>query len=167
MDFKKDFVWNMLGSIATSLSMPLMVIITTRIAGAVVAGKFSIAFITAQWLMILGNYGVRVFQVSDIKEEFSFNDYLTNRGITCTIMILCSLSFIFIRRYDHEMAILVIVITAFKMIDAFADVFEGRLQQKGYLYIAGQSLFLRTLLSIFLFTFSYGVGTAIIYKSVF
>ncbi len=38
--------------------------------------------------MILANYGVRTYQVSDVDEEHSFSDYQINRWITCAFMVL-------------------------------------------------------------------------------
>ena len=61
---KKDYFWNTIGSIAFAFSFPLLTIITTRMLDLESAGMFSIAFITAQNFMILGNYAVRAYQVS-------------------------------------------------------------------------------------------------------
>ncbi|MCF0105047.1 MAG: hypothetical protein HUJ51_06685 [Eggerthellaceae bacterium] len=43
------------------------------------AGMFSMAFVIASLLMIVGNFGMRTFQVSDIKEKLSFIDYHISR----------------------------------------------------------------------------------------
>lgn len=45
------------------------------------------------------------------------------------------------------MTVIVITVTAYKMMDAFSDCFEGRLQQKDMFYLSGKSLFYRTLIS--------------------
>ena len=47
----------------------------------------------ARWLMILANYGVRTYQVSDVTEEHSFSDYQINRLITCAFMVLVGVAY--------------------------------------------------------------------------
>ena len=51
----------------------------TQLVGVEQAGMFSLAFVTGSLLMIVANYGVRTFQVSDLEEEHSFSDYQINR----------------------------------------------------------------------------------------
>ena len=51
---------------------PFLTIVVTQLSGAEQAGMFSMAFIIGTLLMIVGNYGVRTYQVSDIGESTSF-----------------------------------------------------------------------------------------------
>jgi len=65
----RDYLWNTLGTAVWGLAFPLLTIVSTQLAGAEEAGKFSIAFVTGTLIMIACNYGVRNFQVSDIDEK--------------------------------------------------------------------------------------------------
>lgn len=144
---RKDFIWNILGSTIYGISGILLIIIINLLSGSYVSGRFSVAFVTAQMFMYVGNYGVRVYQASDINEKYTFNDYFTYRIVTCLMMILCGLLFSFYRGYNYSMGNLIVVTCTYKAIDALADVFEGRLQQKNLFYLSGKSLFFRTIVS--------------------
>ena len=53
---KSEFFWNMLGSIANTSTTVILLMAVTNINGVYDAGIFSIAFATAQIMMIIGNY---------------------------------------------------------------------------------------------------------------
>ena len=150
-DEKKGVVWNVLGSVANASASVVLLLVVTRICGTETAGIFSIAFVTAQMLMNIGNYGVRAYQVSDQFEKYNFREYEINRYITCFIMILSILGFIWVRGYGKEVAVVVFFVGIWKMLDSLADVYEGRLQQKDKLELAGKSLFYRTVVGMLFF----------------
>ncbi|MBR3834634.1 MAG: hypothetical protein IKJ73_09960 [Lachnospiraceae bacterium] len=151
INLKKDYIWNFAGSIAFAAMYPLLTIAISNILDSSKSGLFSVGFVTAQLFMILGNYAVRVFQVSDLEEKFSYVEYVVCRLITCVVMLISNTIFCLVRSYDKEVFALFTVLCACKMVDAFSDVFEARLQQKGYLYKAGQALFFRTVAGLFVF----------------
>lgn len=150
---KKDFFWNTLGSIAYAASFPLLTIIITYMQGEELAGMFSVAFVTAQMFMIVGNYAVRAFQVTDIDNGYPLADYQGQRFITCVLMFFLNLIYSLWRGYNGELLLISIVACLYKLIDALADVYEGELQRKGHLFVAGKALFYRVIISITVFIF--------------
>ena len=148
----RDFVWNTIGFSAWGMVFPILTIVVTQLAGVERAGMFSFAFVIANLLYILGNYGVRTYQVSDIDEYHTFADYQVNRIATCVIMMLVGFIITRILGYAGEMFTMCIGIFAFKAIDALGEVYEGRLQQVDKLYLGGMSLSIRSLAGFLLFT---------------
>ena len=71
----RDYICNMFGIAAWGMVFPVLTVVITQLTNAELAGMFSLAFITATLLMMIGNYGVRTYQVSDIDERHSFADY--------------------------------------------------------------------------------------------
>ncbi len=151
---QKDYLWNTLGSIAFAFSFPIMTIIVTHLQGEEIAGMFSVAFITAQMFMIVGNYAVKVYQVSDTENKYSFFDYQVQRFLTCIMMISLNLFYNFVKGYRDKLLLISFLICLYKAVDALADVYEGELQKSGLLYIAGKSLFWRTVISVIAFSVS-------------
>ena len=141
---RQDVIWNMAGSTASAIASAIMVLGVTRIAGAENGGVFSIAFSTAQMLMMLGNYGIRTYQVSDAQQRFSFGEYFWNRVLTCILMMVSGILWCSLFQYDLEKSLIVLLVCACRMVEAFADVLEGRMHQQYHLAIAGKSLALRT-----------------------
>ena len=122
------FFWNMAGCTVNAGATVVLLAAVTLICGAEEGGVFSIAFVTAQMLMTLGAFGVRAYQASDM-EEFTFPQYLTHRLLTCALMVGAGASWAFLSGYRGEKAAVAVLLCVFKMIDALADVLEGRLQQ--------------------------------------
>lgn len=148
----RDFMWNTIGFAAWGMMFPLLTVIVTQLVGVERAGMFSLAFVTANLLYIVANYGVRTYQVSDIDEYHSFADYQVNRVITCIVMVLIGIVYCFVRGYGGEMLFMSIGVYVYKSIDALGDVYEGRLQQADKLYLGGISIAIRSIAALVVFT---------------
>ena len=148
----RDYVWNTIGIGLWGGVFPLLTIVVTQLAGVEDAGKFSMAFVTGLLLMFVANYGVRTYQVSDLNEEHTFSDYQINRILTCVIMVLAGVGYCMIRDYAPDMFMICMGVYTYKMIDGWADVYEGRLQQVDKLYLAGISQALRSLAALVVFS---------------
>ena len=135
----RDYVWNTVGMASWSILFPLLTIVITQLVGVEQAGMFSLAFVTGSLLMILANFGVRTYQVSDIDEEHTFRDYQVHRIITCVAMVVVGVIYCQIRGYVGPMLAISVGVYLYKMVDALADVYEGRLQQVDKMYLAGVS----------------------------
>lgn len=148
----RDFVWNTIGFAAWGMVFPLLTIVVTQVAGVERAGMFSFAFVLANLLYILGNYGVRTYQVSDIDEYHSFADYQVNRIATCIAMLVVGFVICKVLGYEGEMFTMCIGIFAYKAVDALGEVYEGRLQQVDKLYLGGASLSIRSVAALLVFS---------------
>jgi O-antigen/teichoic acid export membrane protein len=142
-----DYIWNTAGLGAFGMVFPLLTIVVTQLCGAEQAGRFSLAFVAGQLLIIIANYGIRTYQVSDVKEVRSFTEYQVNRWITCIAMLLIGYIYCCIRGYSGEMFTMFMWVFVYRMVDGLADVYEGRLQQMDKLYLAGISQTARSLLA--------------------
>lgn len=148
----RDYVWNSLGIGAWGMMFPILTVIVTQLVGVEQAGMFSLAFVTASLLMIVANYGVRTFQISDLDETHSFSDYQVNRWATCALMVAVGVAYCFVRGYVGDMFIISLGVYLYKMVDGLADVYEGRLQQVDKLYLAGVSQAFRSVVVLIAFS---------------
>ncbi len=148
----RDYICNTIGVGAFGLAFPLLTVIVAQLVGVDQAGMFSLAFVAGQVIMVIGNYGVRPYQVSDINEEHSFSDYQVNRWLTCIVMLLAGLLYCAVRSYDPSMFTISMGVYFYKMFDALGDVYEGRLQQADKLYLAGISQAFRSVCVVVVFT---------------
>ena len=147
----RDFMWNSIGQGAWGLVFPILTIVVTQLVGVERAGMFAFAFVLANLLYILANYGVRTYQVSDIDEYHSFADYQVNRIATCVIMFIVGFIVCRIAGFEGEMGTMCMGIFAYRAVDALGEVYEGRLQQVDKLYLGGVSLALRSVVAFILF----------------
>ena len=72
--------------------------------------------------------------------------------ITCIVMMVVGVAYCFMRGYDGQMFTICMGVCVYKMIDGLADVYEGRLQQKDKLYLAGISQAFRSVVVFVVFS---------------
>lgn len=148
----RDYVWNTIGTTVWGMSLPILSIVASQLAGAEQAGMFSMAFATGMLLMYAANYGVRNFQVSDIDETHAFSSYQIQRWSSTAMALVLGILYCTIRDYQPYMATICFGVYLFKLVDGAADVYEGRLQQADKLYLAGISQTIRSVAVFLVFT---------------
>lgn len=125
----------------------IILMVISRIDNVVDAGTFVIAYAVANLLIMIGKYGIRQYQVSDIRELFSYRTYFVHRAGTTALMMAAAaayVAFFFFRgEYDPEKTAVVLLVCALKAVDAFEDVIHGMFQQHGKLDIGGKILTIR------------------------
>ncbi|MDO5424132.1 MAG: lipopolysaccharide biosynthesis protein [Eubacteriales bacterium] len=148
------YLWTMLSGLLYSGSTFVMFWAVSAACSVAEGGVFTIAMSMGQQLVTIGYFNVRTFQVSDVREEFSFSEYIVFRSITCTLMCLVGACWILAKGYTGEKAAAVVVMILFKLAEAWADVLQGRYQQKERLDVAGKCVFWETaaFLLVFLVT---------------
>ncbi len=144
---RSNYVWNAVNAMVLALQSPVVLAVATRTNGETAAGIFSIALAEANLMYFLGQYGLRRYQSSDINQEFSFGEYHAMRIITCIVMFAGCLIYAVTGRlykdYSSEKFMIVMFICTIKVIQAYADVMHGHLQQRGRLDVAGKAATIR------------------------
>lgn len=150
-NFKKCFIWNLLGTGFNAFNSLFFLIIVTRINGLENAGVFTIAFSTACILYAVGLYSGRIYQVTEQNKTISDIDFIFSRVCTNIIMLILVAIFCFFKKYDGSKVFVFFMLTIYKALEAFSDVLYGILQKNEELDIVGKSLFIKSLVSILLF----------------
>lgn len=148
---RKNVLWNMIASVLAAGQSALMLIIVNRTIGTDEAGIFTLAYSIAQMMMTIGYFDMRSYQVTDVKKETEFKYYLSSRVITCVLMMLVSVFYIWMKHYTGYKAWIVLLVCLFKMFDALEDVIHALFQKRGRLDVAGKLQSLRFVLIIVVF----------------
>ena len=148
---KKNVLWNMIGTTFNAFNSLFFMMIVTRINGLSNSGVFTLAFSLACLLCLIGGYEGRVYQVTDVKNEYSDIEYIVHRILTCLIMMVVVVFYCFIMKYDAYKFTITILLCLMKCFEVFSDVFYGVLQKDDKLYVVGISLFLKSIFSVFAF----------------
>ena len=151
VNFKKNFIWNILGTGFNSFNSLFFMIIVTRMNQIEEAGIFTLAFSTACILYIIGTYAGRIFQVTESNKKITDKDYIANRIISCVLMMISTFVFVFIRGYDEYKIVIFVLLALFKCIEAFSDCLYGIFQKNDLLYKVGQSYFIKSMISLIVF----------------
>lgn len=145
---KSKYMWFTLGSFAFALSTLLMTVIMSRAMGEVLGGMFSFGLSLAQWLSTIAYFELRTYQVTDVKNEYAFKDYFTVKIILCISAFLINVIYALVNGYENIKIGIIILIAFYKILEAFAEVFDGEFQKQMRVDAAGKSLFFRTMCSM-------------------
>ncbi len=156
---KKNFIWNMAGSGIYSFISMFLSIIVIRIMGEKMGGVFSIAITISQMLLYIAYFELRTFQVTDVERRYNFSQYHGAKIITCMLMMIVSVVYIGFQGYGSSKALIVFLMCIYRMIDGYADLYEGQFQFNGRLHLAGKSMGFRSMISSTFF-----VGALIVLK---
>ena len=153
---RSSYIWNSINASFSAAESALILMVLNRTNGMYDAGIFSIAYAIGSLMLHLGQFGIRKFQSSDVTERYSFGEYYAMRYITCTAMMIASLFYciygMFMRGYGPEKFTVIMLMCFVRCIQAFSDVFHGRMQQKGRLDVATKCSFIRYVIEVVSFS---------------
>lgn len=158
-------IWNMISSVEYSLQSFIIMIVITRFSGLYDAGVFMLAYTVAQMMATIGSYGMRSFQVSDIKEEYSFGTYYTSRIVSVVAMIIICMSYSVISGYNSQRLIIIAILCFYRVVDDVEDVFHGEMQKSMRLDVASKIVAVRIFISTMLFAIAYVLSNDLIVSS--
>lgn len=159
---RKTYVWSVLSGGLYSTSTFLMFWVTTFFCGAYEAGIFTMAMSVGQQLVTIGYFNVRTFQVSDVRQAYSFADYFLFRILTCLAMAATGMVWMFAGGFQGEKLAATAILLVFKVAEAFADVMEGLYQQRDRYDGAARAVFWETLLFLGTFALTLALSRSLI-----
>lgn len=153
---RENAVWNIIGSFCYAAASMVLAFVVMRMAGEEDGGIFAMGFSTfGQQIFIVTYFGIRPFQITDGKNEYSFGDYLDFRNITFMaarwLSVLYCAGMAAAGIYSMRKSMIIFLLAFYKMLDGVADVYESEFQRQGNLYLTGKSNTFRTMLSVFCF----------------
>lgn len=144
---RDSYIWNMIGSMLMAFQSVIMLMILTRVLGLKEAGIFTIAYANANLFLTIGKYGMRYFQISDVKGQFTFAEYRLSRVITATAMLVTAFVYIVyaavVNGYSAEKIQVIVWMCLFKVVDALEDIYHGYYQSRNRLDVASKCMTIR------------------------
>ncbi|MCR4797603.1 MAG: lipopolysaccharide biosynthesis protein [Lachnospiraceae bacterium] len=152
---RDSYIWNMAGSMIMAFQSVILLIILTRVVDIVTAGVFTIANANANLFLNIGRFGMRNYQVSDVRREYNFAEYRNSRVASTILMFVCFAAYIayaaISNGYSAEKTWIIFWMCMFKLPDAFEDVYYGEYQRNGRLDIASKAMTIRVTVTIIFF----------------
>lgn len=153
---KGAFFWNSIASVLNSFQSAIILVVISYVTGGNDAGIFVFCYAAANLMMIIGKFGMRQFQVSDINNKYTFSDYLLSRRFTIILMFIISIFYaLFSSHGDAEKLFTILLWCGIRGIESYEDVYHGDLQKNGHLDKASMILTFRIFISIIIFCLSY------------
>ena len=135
---QKDYIWNSVAGIINAAEAVIMSMVVTRLGQLSDAGILSLAFAAGNVLMVIGKFGGRMYQVTDVKGQYSFRMYLTQRFLTLGIMALSLAGLLLYGHYSEEKKNAIILIALIYMVESIEDCVWGQYQMVDRLYVGAQ-----------------------------
>ncbi len=148
---KEIYIWNMMGSILNVFASMFFLIAITRLSESTQSDAFNLGWSVAFLMLTIGNFSVRMYQATDVKEQYSFRQYSILRYITVAAMGLASVLYIILNRHTTLEMAAILLLCAYKAIEALSDLFQGRFHQKERLDLAGKAMSARIVMSVVAF----------------
>ena len=147
------FIFNSLGGLLNAFQSVFVLMVLSRVMPTLEeAGIFTFAYSVANLMLNIGKYGMRNYQVTDVKEKYAYSTYFKSRILTTAAMIVASVAYVVVRNgiegYTFEKVWIIIFMCLFKAVDSLEDIYFGRYQQVGRLDIAGKCMTVHMLLVI-------------------
>ena len=148
---KEIYLWNMIGSVLNVTASVFFLIAVTRLSESTQSDAFNLGWSVAYLMLTIGAFSVRMFQATDVKEQYSFRQYSILRFITVAAMGLVSLLYAILNRHTTLETATILLLCTYKAIEAISDLFQGRFHQKERLDLAGKAMSARIVLSVVAF----------------
>jgi O-antigen/teichoic acid export membrane protein len=170
---RKNVAWNMIGSLVYAGSSMILTALVNHLIGTEQGGIFGFAFSTfGQQMFLVAYFGMRPLQSTDTSQSYTFSEYRLARFATCSMAVIFGICYIIFNTlspsagYTAQKALVVFLMVLYKVLDGFADVYESEFQRNGRLYLTGQAMAFRTLLSVFCFLGTLAVTRELVFSCV-
>ena len=145
---KAQFLWNMIGSTVYAFTSLILTYGTIKMIGEERGGVFAIALTLAQMFMYIVFFETRNYQVTDVRDRFCFGDYHAVKLLNSLIMMAAIGLYVILHQYSPSKNLIIILVSFYRLLDGYADVYESEFHKRGRLDIAGKSMTFRSIISV-------------------
>lgn len=149
-------IWNLVSNFCFAICTWLMSWILSKYSGEGnygATGILALAMSYGNVFFVLSSYGLRTFQVSDIKEKYSDKEYIAFRIFTVIVSTGLCILLSGSMGYPFLTFLCINIYVAYQSVRAYGDVLYGILQKNERLDQASKSLCLRAVFGLLAFAF--------------
>lgn len=151
LSIKKNIVWNSIGTFVMFFCQWLMMVLVVRLSGYADSGILSLSISCGNVFLIIAAFGVKTYQVSDVKNQYSAADYYAAKILTIILTIVVGVVWTLISGYSATEKISIILYMFYVLVYSYSDALYGELQKKWRLDIAGKSMCIRNVATLIAF----------------
>lgn len=165
----QSYIWYSIGGMLDAMQSALLLMVISRTNGQDGAGVYSIGYAIASLAFALGCFGMRNYQASDISHKYSFRTYTSTRILTALAMLVLAAYYcvkgILFTGYTMDKCLVIMLVTALKLVDVIEDHFHRTYQLEGRLDIAGRCLATRMMAVIGAFAIGLIVTRSLVWSA--
>ena len=149
---KKSIMWNTFGSVYYAFCQWVMTVVIIYLAKDYwPVGLFGLAMTVTNSFSSIASFGMRSFQISDIKKVYSNENYIMSRRITCFVAYIACVVYSLIIGSSVEEVVCILIFMIIRVVDSTEDVFQGVLQVNWRFDVIGKSFIARGTLQLIAF----------------
>ncbi len=152
LSMASSVMWNTCGSTFYLACQWLMTVLVVRLSGLHAGGILTLAISVTNIWYAISVYGMRNYQVSDVKNKYSSGTYFYSRIITIGLSLIGCIVYILVIPYSVEQRACIITYFIVKAVEAIFDCFSGMFQKNWRLDIAGKSMLIRGAITLLSFS---------------
>lgn len=148
ISLKKNIMYNSIGSFVNMFSQWIITVLVIRLSGEAASGVLALAMSFGSIFLIIAAFGVKTYQVSDVTEKYSDQEYIGSKIFTGGLGLLVLFSWIGFSSYYPEEKFAAVLYVIYMLIYSYADVLYGVHQRKWRLDLAGKSMCIRSIFTL-------------------
>jgi O-antigen/teichoic acid export membrane protein len=145
---RANVTWTLASNLVSAGSQWGMVVAIAKLGNPIMVGQYALALAIVAPLILFSNLQLRAIQVTDIRGEFQFGDYLGVRLTATVITAIAILLLVMAGSYQSATAFTILGLTFSKGMEGVSDIFYGFLQQRERMDRIAQSTMIRMPLSL-------------------
>ncbi len=146
----RSFTWSLSGNVVYSLCQWLFVIVLAKLGTPEDVGGYALGLAITSPLLIFANFQGRNLVASDIRDQYSFCEYLSFRVASLAFALMVLLGVVFFSRSWGTLAGVIFLVGLGQAFDYVSETYFGLMQKHDRLDLAAQSLILKGLLCLLL-----------------
>ncbi len=143
MSLRSGFTWLLTGNVLYSACQLGIAAVLARLGSVEQVGQYALGMAVAAPILMLGDFQLRALIASDLKETFSFGQYLTFRFIFIGLALLIVAVVAVATRSDVETVGVIVMVGIAQTMEFVSDTYYGLMQRRGRLDRMSRSLLVK------------------------
>jgi len=143
MTLRSGFTWLLTGNVLYSACQLGIAAVLARLGSIEQVGQYALGMAVAAPILMLGDFQLRALIASDLKEKFSFGQYLTFRFVFIGLALLVVAATALLTRNDGETARVIVIVGIAQTIEFISDTYYGLMQRNERLDRMSRSLLVK------------------------
>jgi O-antigen/teichoic acid export membrane protein len=149
---RHSFSWTLAGNLIYAACQWGILVVMAKWMTPDIVGRFTLGIAITAPVFMFFNLNLRSVQATDARREYDFGEYLALRILMIACALVTIATIVLIVGYQAEILAAVLLIAVAKAWESLSDLFYGQLQHHEEMDRIAQSLVLKGLLSLLLFT---------------
>nr|WP_268876001.1 oligosaccharide flippase family protein [Neobacillus soli] len=150
LSLKRNVSYMLIGNLIYALSQWGIIMVLAKLGSPKMVGGFTLGLAVTAPIILIFDLQLRSVLATDIKEEFTFRNYLTLKGINSFIALFVLGIVVLIGGYTGQTALVIFLVGLAKLIESVIELHYGLFQKHERMDMIAKSLVIRGCISLFI-----------------